>query len=95
MSSMHQECYIRNIPNPLLSWHIYISVVCQIVCIFQDKSNGDDDNDVNDDEKNDDAYDDDEKKKNCLSFSKNLIKIWAGKKKWNWKIPTFPPEKPK
>ena len=29
---------------------IYISVVCQIVCIFKDKSNGDDDNDDNDED---------------------------------------------
>ena len=38
---------------------IYISVVCQIVCIFKDKSNGDDDNDANDDD--DDDEDNDEK----------------------------------
>ena len=29
--------------------HIYISVVCQIVCIFQEKSNGEDENNGDDD----------------------------------------------
>ena len=37
-SFMRQEASIRNIPDQLLSWHI--SVVFQILCIFQDKSNG-------------------------------------------------------
>jgi len=41
---------------------IYISVVCQIVCIFKEKSNGNDDNDANDDDDDDDDEDDDLKK---------------------------------
>ena len=40
-SSMYHKGFIKNFPGQLLSWHIYISVVYQIVCIYQAKSNGD------------------------------------------------------
>ena len=53
---------------------IYISVVCQIVCIFKDKSNGDDDNDADDD----DDEDDDEKK----SIKKKINLIFKKKPSW-------------
>ena len=46
---------------------IYISIVYQIVCIFKDKSNGDDDNDAkNDDDDGDDDEDNDEKIQNKI-----------------------------
>ena len=55
-------CIRKTISGTLLiNFFLDISVVCQIVCIFKDKSNGDDDNDANDD---DDDEDNDEKIQN-------------------------------